>query len=58
MKVARTVLNGGDEETCMVQRALSLSNSLAAATARGSPRALGLSQNLTMALQNEAQNLY
>ena len=29
---ARRVLNGGDEETCMVQRALSLPNCLAAAS--------------------------
>jgi hypothetical protein len=29
------------EETCMVQRALSLSNCLASASGRGSPRAFG-----------------
>ena len=28
VKAARTVLNGGNEETCMVQRALSLSHCL------------------------------
>ena len=35
VKVARTVLNGGDEETCMVQRALSLPNCLAPASGSG-----------------------
>ena len=31
VKAASPVLNGGDEETCMLQRALSLSNFLAPA---------------------------
>jgi hypothetical protein len=35
VKVARRVLNGGDEETCRVQRALSLSNCLAPASGSG-----------------------
>ena len=34
VKAARPVLNGGDEEMCRVQRALSLSNYLAAASRR------------------------
>ncbi len=41
VKVARRVLNGGDEDTCRVQRALSLSNCRAPASGRGSGLALG-----------------
>jgi hypothetical protein len=40
VKVASPVRNGGDEETCMGQRALSLSNCLAPASSGGSPPAI------------------
>jgi len=43
---ARPVLNGGDEDTCRVQRALSLSNCVALAIGRGSPRAFGPPQSV------------
>ena len=39
---ASPVLNGGEEETCMLQRALSLSNCLAPASGRRSGPAFGL----------------